>query len=76
MRDAQKTRDYSAETMLKLLREEVSKNRTTYSRLVREAQEKGQRCAQFESALSEPSVRPAPRGTSSSGQRFFFSTVF
>jgi len=59
VRDAQKTRDYSAETMLKLLREEVSKNRTTYSRLVREAQEKGQRCAQFESALSEPSVTQA-----------------
>jgi intraflagellar transport protein 81 len=59
VRDAQKTRDYSAETMLKLLREEVSKNRTTYSRLVREAQEKGQRCSQFEAALSEPPVTQA-----------------
>ena len=56
VRDAQKSRDQSADAMLKLLREEVTKNRTTYSRIVRESQEKGQNVQQFEKILSEPAV--------------------
>jgi intraflagellar transport protein 81 len=60
VKDAQKTRDHgSAESMLKLLREEVTKNRTTYSRIIREVQEKGTKVAQFEQTLSEPSITQA-----------------
>merc|ERR1719313_1213762 len=59
VRDAQKSRDQSADTMLKLLREEVTKNRTTYSRIVRESQEKGQKVQQFEQTLSEPAITQA-----------------
>lgn len=60
VKDAQKTRDHgSAESMLKLLREDVAKNRTTYSRIIREVQEKGTKVAQFEQTLSEPSITQA-----------------
>jgi len=56
VRDAQKQRNCSAETMLKLLREEVAKNRTSVQRFQRETEEKMRRVQELEQALSEPSI--------------------